>query len=129
MDRDSDRVPGYATREGVMDETKPKLKDQVLVLGKNDDGDMLISRRKPNGRVTVGEATPIKEGKPLPQSGEIVYLKERAPGCPMYDVEDSFDLSKEEQSEDSSSGPAMVASPAFRSNWDSIFGGDSEQLN
>ena len=112
-----------------MDETKPKPKDQVLVLGKNDDGDMLISRRRPNGKVTVDKATPIKEGKPLPQSGEIVYLKERAPGCPMYDVEDSFDLSKKEESESLGPGPAMVNSLAFKANWDSIFRRNDEQLN
>ena len=126
MDRYGNRMSGESTREGVMDE-KPKQKDRVLVLGTKGD-DVLISRRKENGEVTVGEATRIKEGKPLPSSGEIVYLKERAEGCPMYDVVDSFKLGNGPETE-VGSGPAMVSSPVFRANWDSIFGGNDEQLN
>ena len=110
-----------------MAEEKKVKKDQVIIHGRNDDGDMLISRRKPDGRVSVGEAKPLEEGKPLPQSGEIVYLKGHEEGCPLYDVVDSYDLSGGEES--TSSGPAKVNSPVFKANWDSVFGGSDERLN
>lgn len=106
-----------------------KVKDEVLVLAKKDDGDkMLVSRRR-DGEVTVGEATKLKDGAPLPSGGEIVYLKESKVGNPLYDVVDSYKLPGADSDPTESSGPAMVTSPAFRANWDSVFGGGDEQLN
>ena len=56
----------------------------------------------------------VESGQPLPQNTDVFYVDKK--GC----VVDSVRLG---------TGPARVATEAFRSNWDSVFGESDGDLN
>lgn len=59
----------------------------------------------------------MQEGKPIPPRGEVVRLKPRAGMPRVCDVEVAYGGDTEGRS-----GPAQVASKAYRDNWDAVFG-------
>jgi len=98
--------------------------DIALVTGPTEDGEGVRVVRFREDAVTAGEVRPMQEGKPLAQGAEIVRLKPRA-GCeaPAFDVEPVY--KHEAKSVPVTKGPAKVASSAYRSNWETIFGAPS----
>ena len=74
--------------------------------------------------VSTGEVRAIEEGKPLARGAEIVRLKPRQ-GCaaPAFDVERLY--KREEAPARVAKGPVKVATAAYRSNWETIFGAPS----
>src|SRR3954447_21929913 len=100
----------------------PARKDDVLfVHSKAESGEGFRVTRKRADVIEVGEIRPVQEGKPL--TGEMVKLSPRKDHDQIFDVE--VLVSKEEALGGAArghSGPAQVATAAYRSNWDAIFG-------
>jgi len=96
--------------------SEPAPSDVVLVHGVTDDGKGLSVLRARNGELETGACRPLEHGKPI--HGEVVRLKPRK-DCPIVcDVETS--LPAPEAARDRT-GPAQVATRAYRDNWDAIF--------
>lgn len=74
------------------------------------NGDVFCTRHRSDHTVEGGVLRTIPEEGGVPENTEVVHLKHR-------------DGSTYEVTESSKEGPAMVNSSAFRSGWDSIFGG------
>jgi hypothetical protein len=73
----------------------------------------------------MAELRPLKEGKPLSSSSEILRLHPREESPLLFDVEESYRPDSEQYS-DHHDGPARVTSNAYRRNWDAIFAPDSK---
>jgi hypothetical protein len=102
-----------------------RKEDVVFVDSKAESGEGFRVIRKREGGIEVGEIRPVQEGKPL--QGEMVKLSPRKEHPQIFDVE--VLVSKEEALGGvarSHSGPAQVATAAYRSNWDAIFGARGE---
>ena len=69
--------------------------------------------RRNGDELTLGTLAPLKEGKPLRENAEIVAFKD----AEYHDWQDVEVLYK-----NMSGGPAQVATPAYRENYDRIFG-------
>jgi hypothetical protein len=67
------------------------------------------------GVLEAGRIRRLEDGRPV--DGPVIYLKPREGSGSAYDVVDSYDPGGGERS-----GPAMVATPAYRSGWDQVFG-------
>ncbi|UJR81795.1 hypothetical protein [Sandaracinus amylolyticus] len=93
----------------------PKSEDVVLVHSPTDDGRGWRVLRKREDRIEAGAIHPVQEGQPI--QGELVSLTHRE-GTPLFDVESHYAPK---------SGPAQVATPAYRENWDAIFGPRDEE--
>ncbi len=114
-----------------------KAKDLVLVHGRTEDGAGVNVIRARQERLEFGVMRPLEHGKPI-HSGEIVKLSPRAE-CPLifeaetqYRADDptasvpSADDAAPQKSTPSpaarlTAGPAKVASPNYRKNWDAIW--------
>lgn len=103
-----------------MNEGDPKRngEDVLLVHSPTDDGRGWRVLRKREERLEIGAIRPAEEGKPI--QGELVSLKQRA-GTPLFDVEVQYAPPRPH------AGPARVATDAYRSGWDAIFGGAEER--
>jgi hypothetical protein len=122
----------------MSDETKPPPKaseDVVLLHSPTPDGEGARVVRFRDERVEVGEVRPLKEGKPLAPSGEVVALKPRKGAPWLCDVDVTYrpkpagNASADRTDTDGATrarGPAQVASPRYRANWESIFGARSD---
>lgn len=84
-----------------------KKRDQIRL-----EGGGLVTRRC-GERLAQGTLAPMKEGQPLPEGAEFVYVK--AP-----DEEGWRDVEVLYRHE--GSGPAQVATPEYREGYDRIFG-------
>jgi hypothetical protein len=126
---------------------KPK-EDVVLVHGVSETGDALRVIRKREDRIEVGEMRVPVEGRPL--QGDLVRLKQRAEGAPIFDVEvlvSKDDVARPRASvahpdarpragvddddagpKRAGTGPANVATEAYREGWEAIFGKKRGQL-
>jgi hypothetical protein len=104
----------------------PRPKEDVLfVHSPAEAGEGYRVIRKREDVLEVGEIRPVQEGKPI--HGDLVKLKPRKEHERFFDVE--VLASREEMGGKASlghHGPAQVATEAYRSNWDSIFGGGFE---
>lgn len=98
-------------------EREPRTKEDVVVVhSMTEDGRGWNVLRRREGRLEAGAMRPVVEGQPL--HGEVVKLvpREGVPeGAPVFDVEVLY------AGEPSKSGPAQVATRAYRANWDTIF--------
>lgn len=104
---------------------EPGRKDDVVfVHSKVESGEGFRVLRKRDDVIEIGEMRPVQEGKPL--TGEVVALRPRKDHDQIFDVE--VLVSKEEIRGGSlgRAGPAQVATSAYRSNWDAIFGAHEE---
>jgi hypothetical protein len=92
--------------------------DVVLVHGKTEDGEGTKVLRARPGRIDAGEMRPLKDGKPLLGSGDVVRLAKRPESPALYDVrvEHAFEGAR------SADGPAQVATNAYRESWERTFG-------
>lgn len=107
---------------------EPGRKDDVVfVHSKVESGEGFRVIRKRDDVIEVGEIRPVQEGKPL--TGEVVKLSPRKDHEQIFNVE--VLVSKDEIRGGGGgarelSGPAQVATAAYRSNWDAIFGAHEE---
>lgn len=108
------------TPDATADVKKPeKPLDVALVGDKTEDGVGRKVLRLRAGSATLGELRPVEHGKPLSPNGEIVKLTPRDGAPPnVCDVETQFKLGDDDGA---SSGPAKVATDAYRDGWDRIF--------
>src|SRR5512137_2075986 len=95
------------------------------------NGMRTFSRHMPDHTVVEGVMRPLKEGEPI-MSGGVFALKPRRDGTPICDVEPIDIPGQPEEApcsccqEGGQKGPARVATRAYRSGWDRIFGGKPE---
>lgn len=101
-------------------------RDVALLYARTEDGDGYRMLRAREGKLEAGEVRPLKEGKPL-HGSELVKLKPREKAPWLCDVETMGELPTGR----SDSGPAQVATDAYRQNWERIFASKQEekQLN
>jgi hypothetical protein len=106
----------------MSDERDPGRKDDVVFVhsaAEAGEGYRVVRQRE--GAIEVGEIRPVQEGKPL--QGELVRLSPRKEHGQLFDVE--VLVSKEEAlgaGGRDHAGPAQVATAAYRTNWEAIFG-------
>jgi len=99
-------------------------RDVALVHGVNQAGDELAVLRLREDRVEAGVVRAVKEGEPL--DGEIVRLKPRPESPLVCDVEvevprGTVNALGASERHDRGHGPAQVATPSYRENWDAIW--------
>jgi hypothetical protein len=108
------------TAEPTADTPPHEGRDFVLLHSRSENGVRVLRSR--NGTLEVGEIRELKEGQPI--QGDVVRLAptdhER-----LYEV----DVLVESPRRPARSGPAQVASAAYRAHWEAIFGADDESLN
>ena len=103
---------------------EPKASDTVLIHGVSEDGQALAVLRARDDRIEAGVVRPLKEGEAV--MGELVRLKPR-PELPLVcDVEVELPSPVKKQLASapdklSHGGPAQVATPRYRENWDAIW--------
>lgn len=104
-------------REG--DPPPPPKEDVLFVGGPAEGGDGYRVIRKRDDTLEIGEMRAAQEGRPL--TGELVRLKPRAESDRVFDVE--VLVSREDLGgAGERTGPAQVATDAYRANWEAIFG-------
>ena len=89
-------------------------KNDIITVGPQvaEDGTHLCLRER-NGNLEELYVRPITEGKPLSAEDTILSLSHRQANT--YDVVDSYEPKR--------TGPAQVATRAYRANYERIFGG------
>ena len=101
-----------------MEESTPKAQDVLWLHSATEDGEgMRVLRARGEG-VQVGEVRPLKEGQAL-LGGEVVSLHPREGTPRLCDVEV---VHRVPEAVASRSGPAQIASHAYRESWDRVFG-------
>ena len=101
------------------DQGSEPLNDVVLVGPKAEDEHRWPVLRHREDRLEVGEIRTVREGHPMAATGEVVRLKPRKEHARLFDVEVLADL---DQPDTPRSGPAQVATEAYRAGWDVTFG-------
>jgi hypothetical protein len=102
----------------MSDEADPAPKRDVLfVHSKAESGEGYRVLRARDEAIEVGELRPAKEGQPL--HGELVSLRAREGQPRVFDVDV---LHARPKTIAARSGPAKVASDAYRAGWDAVFG-------
>jgi hypothetical protein len=100
--------------------------DVVLLRGATDDGEGARVLRARAGRIEAGEVRPLREGRPLATGGEVVRLEARKDAPALYDVHVEHVVASPDTPTEATpgerSGPAQVATPAYRESWDRTFG-------
>lgn len=102
---------------------KPRSEDVALVYGRSEDGAGVRILRKRQDSFELGEIRPLEHGKPL--SGEVVQLRQRGQS-PLFDVEVQVANPHVKANDTAAArptltGPAQVATDAYRENWDAIW--------
>ena len=103
---------------------RPATEDVLFVGGPAEGGEGLRVLRKREDALEVGEIRPVQEGRPL--QGELVRLKQRKEHERAFDVEVLLSRDEIPGHTLGHAGPAQVASEAYRTNWDAIFGPNDE---
>jgi hypothetical protein len=96
-------------------EPTPKERDLVYVYGRSDDGMHVVRSR--TGRIEMGELRELEEGRPI--QGEVVKLTPTKEHERLFDAETLLPAAEEHRE---GPGPAQVATDAYRSGWDRVFG-------
>jgi hypothetical protein len=115
---------GYSGRVTRNDDDEPprpprEKDDTLFVYGKNDAAYSVL--RKRGESVELGALREVEEGKPL--HGELVKLSRRSEHPLLFDVNVLHDSAPKLSER---SGPAQVATDAYREGWEIIFGQPSE---
>lgn len=134
-DDGSPKSPGASMAHSSGPSSSPP-KDVVFVQGPTEDGKALSIVRVAEDKVSIGELREMKEGQPI--HGEVVKLSRRPEHERLYDVEvlaraahagaGRKEADTDAQSEEAKGlitprkGPSKVASDAYRSGWDLVFG-------
>ena len=97
----------------------PKLKDVAIVFDRTEDrqGLRILRRRSERHAPELGEVHPLREGQPI--RGELISLKPRKDVRWIYDVKTELPEIEETRA---LSGPAQVATRAYRQGWEGVFG-------
>jgi hypothetical protein len=110
-----------ALRSKLMADEAPAPFDVVLLHGPTDDGaGTKIVRARP-GKLEAGEIRPVREGQPI-NAGEVVTLKPREGAPRVCDVNVLHEAAAPQDVR--GTGPAQVATRAYRDAWERIFGGE-----
>jgi len=109
----------------AMSEDAPNKFDVVLLHSPTEDGaGVRVVRARP-GQLEAGEVRPAKDGQPL-NGAELVTLKPREDAPQLCDVEVLHAreprAEKRADAAPARSGPAQVATRAYRKQWDRVFG-------
>ncbi len=111
--------------EGAPENKKATDFDVVMLHGPTEDGaGSKVLRARP-GRIEAGEVRPMVEGKALVPGGEVVRLERRPDATGLFDVRVDYKVPEKADvaaSTPSLTGPAQVATPAYRDSWDRTFG-------
>ena len=92
----------------------------MLIRGVSEDGESLAVLRAREDRVELGIVRKVKDGQPI--TGELVRLTPRADSPLICDVEVEFTPPAAAPSHKlGHGGPAQVATPSYRQNWDAIW--------
>jgi hypothetical protein len=97
----------------------------MLIHGVSEDGQALAVLRARDNRVEAGVVRQLKEGEAL--MGELVRLTPRAEHPLLCDVQVELASPLARATESSAAqklshgGPAQVATPSYRENWDAIW--------
>lgn len=99
------------------DETTKK-RDRAVIVGElaEKKGLAVLRQRGEDAPVEAGVVRGVREGEPI--TGELVNLKPTAEDPRVCDVEVLHDA----RPAATHAGPARVASEAYRSGWDALFG-------
>ena len=105
-------------------------RDRALILGvvgelPEQKGVAVLRQRAEGAPIEAGIVRPTREGEPI--VGELVTLKPTSEGSPLCDVEVHVEAPSHANAR--AKGPARVASNAYRSGWDEIFGARDRTLN
>lgn len=102
------------------DEPKGKPDDVVFVHSPSEkEGGFRVIRKRADA-IEIGEIRALSEGRPV--HGEIVKLKPRSEHERLFDVDVLVPAQPGRAAEGDRSGPAQVATDAYRANWEAIFG-------
>jgi hypothetical protein len=94
--------------------------DVVLVHGATGDGEGARVLRARPGQIEAGEVRPLRQGQPLAPGGEVVRLTARSGAPCVYDVKVDYEVPTPAPAR-AATGPAQVATPAYRESWDRTF--------
>ncbi|HEY8430620.1 MAG TPA: hypothetical protein VIL20_19710 [Sandaracinaceae bacterium] len=97
-----------------------KGEDVALVIGASPDGEALGVLRKRGDTIEPAIVRRVVEGKPI--TGELVRLTPREEPM-LFDVDVLYDGRRDARER---SGPAQVATEAYRKGWDRLFSKKSE---
>jgi hypothetical protein len=112
---------GAVSAEGPHDADAAPAKTDVVLLGPpTADGDGVHVLRAREQRLEAGELRALREGKPI--TGEVVSLEPRADNPRVCDVTASYTPKATR-----GKGPPQIASSAYRSGWEEIFGGGASE--
>lgn len=95
-------------------------RDVAIVCGVSDDGQGVDIIRKRGERIETGTVRRLEQGKPI--HGEVVRLRPREQFPMICDVEVEVPAQGRTDAPALTSGPAQVATEAYRKNWDAIYG-------
>ena len=123
----SQEAPHSGNTERAVTVKLPADGDVALLGGPTSDGKGVSILRARQGRLEAGEVRPLESGKPI--SGEVVSLKPRQAFPFICDVESHVTTPQEGAAKQAPqgdvaqprSGPAQVASDAYRENWEAIY--------
>jgi hypothetical protein len=98
--------------------------DVVLLHGPTEDGEGAHVIRARGQTIEAGEVRPMREGRALPPTSEVVKLTPRKESQWLYDVRVQHVVApaNEPGSDGARSGPAQVATRAYRESWERTFG-------
>ena len=119
------RVSQTSGRDDRKDDSgtpEAKSSDTVLIQGVSSDGESLAVLRAREDRVEAGVVRKVKDGEPL--MGELVRLRPRPEFPLLCDVDVELPSPAARTAETpklSHGGPAQVATPRYRDNWDAIW--------
>ena len=93
-------------------------RDEIFIGPEVSPGVRSGVRRGVDGEVTPMHFTPAKDGAPVPPGAELLFVDE--PACECGTWMKGRSLYKSDRA--TSDGPAQVATPVYRENYDRIFG-------
>jgi len=102
----------------MSDTPKGEKEDVALVLGVNEESDSVAILRKRDQQLEAAVLRKAEEGQPI--RGVLVRLKARETS-PLFDVETLYEAPQSEGAARNSSGPAQIASEAYRRGWERVF--------
>ena len=106
--------------------------DVVMVHGKTADGNGACVIRARPGRLEAGEVRALESGRSLAPGGQVVQLSPRGPSTPnVYDVKVEYEVpgARQDSEAQPTSGPAQVATRAYRDSWERTFGSRRSMAN
>jgi hypothetical protein len=105
-------------------EAPPPKQDVLFVHSPAVEGEGFRVIRKRDDTIELGEIRSVQEGRPI--HGDLVKLKPRKEHDRLFDVEVLATREEMQPAALGHAGPAQVASEAYRTNWEAIFGASEE---